>query len=466
MEYNNYLSPFSWRYGSDEMRQIWSEQNKRLIYRRLWVALAKVQSSFGLVTKEQVEDLSSQINHVNVERSLEIEAEIHHDLMAEIKAFAEQCSIGGGIIHLGATSADIEDNTDILRIRQSLDIVLKNLYKLLEIFTKKIEEYAHLPTMAYTHLQPAEPTTLGYRLAQYAQDLFMDWEEITKVRENLRGKGFRGAVGTSASFSDLIGEENLEKFNAMMSEELNLTFFPITTQTYPRKQDYQAISGLASLGSSLYKFAFDFRILQSQAYGELSEPFQKKQVGSSTMPFKRNPVKAEKIDSLGRYLAQFPRLAWDNTAHSLLERTLDDSANRRMMLPEAFLITDELLNVSLEIMQDFQVNEAAIKNNFEVYGPFAATERVLMALSKKGANRQEMHERIRQYAIKAWNEIQKNQPNPLLQFILSDEGFLTYLSEKELTQILDATDYLGDAPKRAENLAKLIKKTISKRKND
>jgi adenylosuccinate lyase len=460
MEYDNYLSPFSWRYGSKEMRQIWSEWNKRVLYRSLWVALAKVQASFGLVTQEQVEDLSSQVDHIKVERSLEIEAEIHHDLMAEIKAFAEQCPIGGGIIHLGATSADIEDNTDILRIRQSLDIVLKNLGNLIEIFTKKIEEYAHLPIMAHTHLQPAEPTTLGYRLAQYAQDLFMDWEDINKVRANLRGKGFRGAVGTGASFGNLIGDENLEKFEKMMGEELNLDFFPVTTQTYPRKQDYQVISALASLGSSLYKFAFDLRILQSPFLRELSEPFQKKQVGSSTMPFKRNPVKAEKIDSLGRYLAQFPRLAWDNAAHSLLERTLDDSANRRIMLPETFLITDELLNVSLQIMQGFQVNEAAIKNNLETYGPFAGTERLLMALSKKGADRQEMHEKIRQHAMNAWKAAQENQANPLIQLIVEDEVFLTYLSKSELEQIMDSTGYLGDAPKRAQDLAQRINASI------
>jgi adenylosuccinate lyase len=425
------------------------------------VTLAKVQSSFGLVTQDQVDDLISQAENIKIDRSLEIEAEIQHDLMAEIKAFAEQCPIGGGIIHLGATSADIEDNTDVLRIRQSLDILLEKIKALLLTLANKIETYADLAVMAHTHLQPAEPTTLGYRLAFYAQDLFMDWEEIKSVRDHLWGKGFRGAVGTGASFCELVGAENLENFNTMMSDELNLPFFEVTTQTYPRKQDYQVVSTLASLGSSLYKFAFDFRVLQSPMFGELREPFQKKQVGSSAMPFKRNPIKAEKIDSLGRYLAQFPRLAWDNTAHSLLERTLDDSANRRILLPESFLVVDELLEVSQQILEGFQVNADAVEKNFDIYGPFAATERLLMALSKKGADRQEMHEKIRKHSLAAWKEVQKNRPNPLSQLITKDKVFLSYLSKKEIDSHLDATDYLGDAPQRAIKLVQQIKEATN-----
>lgn len=461
MNHEIYQSPFSWRYSSDDMRRIWSERKKRATYRKLWVALAKVQSSFGLVTQEQVDDLAAHSEHINIERSLEIEAEIHHDLMAEIKTFAEQCSIGGGIIHLGATSADIEDNTEILRIRQSLDILLEKIKFLLLTFAKIIEMYADLPAMAYTHLQPAEPTTLGYRLAFYAQDLFIDWKEIKSLRAGLRGKGFRGAVGTSASYGELIGAENLEQFNSMMSEELDLPFFDITTQIYPRKQDLQVVSALASLGSSLYKFAFDLRILQSPLFGELSEPFKEHQVGSSAMPFKRNPIKAEKIDSLGRYLAQLPLLAWDNASHSLLERTLDDSANRRIMLPESFLAADELLEVSQQILEGIRVNEDAVKKNFEKYGPFAATERLLMALSKKGADRQEMHAHIRKHTLAAWEEVQKGHANPMVQLISNDEVFLNHLSKSEIVSYLDATDYLGDTPKRAIKLVEHIKDVVN-----
>jgi adenylosuccinate lyase len=259
-----------------------------------------------------------------------------------------------------------------------------------------------------------------------------------------------------------LGIENLNKFEDMMSERLELPFFPVTTQTYPRKQDYKVVSALAGLGASLYKFAFDLRILQSPPFGELMEPFGEKQVGSSAMPFKRNPETAEKIDSLGRLLAQYPRLAWDNASHSLLERTLDDSANRRSMLPEVFLITDELLISSHWIIEGLQVNETAIQKNFDIYAPFAATEPVLMALTKEGADRQEMHERIRQHAQKAWTSVQNDLPNPLHEHIIKDKVFLSFLSKDELENLMETKDYIGDAPQRARDLADKIIESLDK----
>ncbi|MFZ0531558.1 MAG: lyase family protein, partial [Anaerolineales bacterium] len=343
LNYETYLSPYSWRYGSEVMRKIWSEVNKRQLWRKLWVTLAEVQAEYGLARLDQVADLRLHMGEVDMPRAHEIEAEIHHDLMAELKVFAEQSVIGGGILHLGATSMDIEDNADVLRQRESLDLVLVALRELLMIFAEKVETWADLPLIAFTHLQPAEPSTLGYRLAVYAQDLLMDWQTLQATRSKLRGKSFRGAVGTGASYAELIGADNLAEFENRLSERLELPFFVVTTQVYPRKQDYITLCNLASLGASLYKFAFDLRLLQSSPIGELSEPFGKQQVGSSAMPFKRNPINAEKIDSLARLLAQMPRTAWDNAAHSLLERTLDDSANRRTILPESFLICDELL---------------------------------------------------------------------------------------------------------------------------
>jgi adenylosuccinate lyase len=317
-----------------------------------------------------------------------------------------------------------------------------------------------LPLIAMTHLQPAEPSTLGYRLATYAQDLLEDWRMLQQRRKELRGKGFKGAVGTGASYAELIGVEHLADFEQRLSERLDLTFYPVTTQVYPRKQDYQILSALAGLGGSLYKFAFDLRILQSPPFGELNEPFGKKQVGSSAMPFKRNPVSAEKIDSLARSLAQMPRLAWDNAAHSLLERTLDDSANRRALLPEAFLITDELLRVSQRLFSGLQVNEAAIAHNLAVYGPFAAIERVLMAAAKEGADRQEMHERLRQHAMLAWGAVQAGLANPLEEQIVSDEQLRHYLPEERLHALMDATTHLGDAPQRALKLAEDVRRVI------
>ena len=459
-DYDTYLSPFTWRYGSAEMRRLWSEAHKRRLWRHIWVSLAEVQAEFGLVSQEQVADLRAHADEVNVPRSLEIEAEISHDLMAELKVFAEQSPQGGGVLHLGATSTDIEDNADVLRIRQSLDLVLTGLQSLLLLFCEKIELWADVPLIAFTHLQPAETSTLGYRLAQYAQDLLIDWENLRRARAHLRGKGFKGAVGTGASYAELIGAENLAEFEARLSTRLGLPFFPITTQVYPRKQDYQVTSFLAGLGGSLYKFAFDLRLLQSPPIGELSEPFGRKQVGSSAMPFKRNPVNAEKVDSLARALAQLPRLAWDNAAHSLLERTLDDSANRRTLLPEAFLICDELLLVTSRILEGLQVHETSLERNLAVYGPFAGTERVLMALGKAGADRQEIHERLRQHALIAWQAVQSGQANPLVEQICNDPVFLSFLKEKELHDLLDASTYTGDAPYRARALVETIRDTL------
>ena len=381
--------------------------------------------------------------------------------MAEVKTFAEQCLLGGGIIHLGMTSMDVVDNTDALRVRQSLNLILEELQKLLLVFCTQIETWAETPIMGFTHLQPAEPSTLGYRLAQYAQDLLMDWQNLHRLRENLKGKGLKGAVGTSASYGELLGSAALPKLETKLSAFLELEFFPVATQVYPRKQDYDVLSALAGMGASSYKFAFDLRLLQSPPIGELSEPFGDKQVGSSAMPFKRNPVNAEKINSLARMLAQFPRLAWDNAAHSLLERTLDDSANRRTSLPEAFLIADELLRVSTRICKGLRVDEAALARNLAIYGPFAATERVLMFLSKAGADRQKTHEQIRSLSMQAWQALHNGEPNPLIDLVVTTPEFLHYLSTDKLRALMDASGYVGDAPERAKALAELIRETIN-----
>lgn len=455
-DYATYLSPFTWRYGTNAMRRLWSEQEKRRLWRRLWVALARVQAEFGLVSAEQAADLHAHMDEIDIPRALEIEAEIQHDLMAEVRLFAEQCPLGGGIIHLGATSMDVEDNADALRLRAALDLVIESLAGLLRLLAGLIEKYADTPLMAFTHLQPAEPTTLGYRLALYGQDLLEDHQALKARRAAIRGKGFKGAVGTSASYADLIGAENLPAFEERLSEELDLPFYAVAAQVYPRRQDFEVIAALAGLGASLYKFAFDLRLLQSPPLGELGEPFGARQVGSSAMPFKRNPIRAEKIDSLARYLAGLPRLAWDNAAHSLLERTLDDSANRRILLPEAFLATDEILRTAISILKGLRVDETAMARNLAVYGPFAATERVLMALVKAGADRQEMHERIRGHALQAWDTLRQGGENPLAASLATDPIIGEYLSGEDISRLMDARAYVGDAPHRARRLAETI----------
>ena len=462
LDFENYLSPFTWRYGTAAMRRLWSEANKRLLWRQLWVSLAEVQSEFGLVTPEQVADLRSHMTQVDLPRALEIEALIQHDLMAELRLFAEQCPVGGGIIHLGSTSTDIEDNADALRLVAGLDLLLESLSSLLRILSRLIEKWADTPLMAFTHLQPAEPSTLGYRLALYGQDLLEDHKTIGSQRLGIRGKGFKGAVGTSAAYAELLGADNLPIFEQKLSKKLHLPFFPVASQIYPRKQDYEIVSALAGLGASLYKLAFDLRLLQSPPIGELSEPFGEKQVGSSAMPFKRNPVRAEKINSLARYLASLPRIAWDNAAHSLLERTLDDSANRRILLPEAFLATDELLRTANSLLSNLQVDGIAINRNLSTYGPFAATERLLMALVKAGADRQEMHERIRSHSMRAWDAIHQGGMNPLADDLCRDAEISEYLTEQEIRTLMTAFSYVGDAPQRARRLAMTIEESVKK----
>jgi len=459
-DYSSYLSPFSWRYGTQEMRLLWSENHKRRLWRQVWLALAEVQAEFGLLRPEQVEDLRLHVKDVDVPRALEIEAEIHHDLMAELKVYAGQCPNGGGALHLGATSMDIEDNADAMRLRQSLDLIIDGTKGLLGSFVEKIEIWKDIPIIAFTHLQPAEPSTLGYRMAMYAQDLLMDFENLRRTRAHLRGKGFKGAVGTSASYAELVGIDRLAEFETRLSARLGLPFYPVTGQTYPRKQDYQILSALAGLGSSLYKFAFDLRLMQSPPIGEWSEPFGRQQVGSSAMPFKRNPINAEKIDSLARLLAQMPRIAWDNAAHSLLERTLDDSANRRTMLPESFLISDELLQVSRRLLAGMQIDLEAIGRNLKTYSPFAGTERVLMALAKAGADRQAMHERLRSHSLEAWQALQTGGENPLTVRLRTDAELLRYLPEDEILALMDAHQHIGDAPQRALTLAQTIREVI------
>jgi adenylosuccinate lyase len=385
--------------------------------------------------------------------------------MAEIKVFAEQCSIGGGIIHLGATSMDIEDNVDALRLRESLDLTQAKLTTLLEVLAAQIETWANTPVIGFTHLQPAEPTTLGYRLAQYGFDLLTDYDEINRVRADIRGKGFKGAVGTSASYYELLSHlENPAAQAAQLEAEvmaaIGLEPFPVTSQTYPRKQDWLVLNALAGVAGSLYKFAFDLRLLQAPSLGEWAEPFGKKQVGSSAMPFKRNPINAENIDSLARFVAGLPRTAWDNAAHSLLERTLDDSANRREVFPSAFLAVDEILRRATRLIQDMRLDEAAMARNLEKYGTFAATERVLMAAVKAGASRQEMHEVIREHSLAAWAEMAAGQPNTLSSRLSLDPRVREHLTSEQVLILMNAADYVGHAPAKALQLAHQIRTTI------
>jgi adenylosuccinate lyase len=460
--HDTFLSPFTWRYGSDAMRRIWSEAGKRRLWRRIWVALAEAQQAAGLVKPEQVADLRAHQDDVDLERAEEIEAEIHHDLMAEVRCYAEQCPVGGGIIHLGATSMDVEDNADALRLRAGLDLLLERLRGLLLNLADLTEREAGHVCMAFTHLQPAEPTTVGYRLASYGQDLLADWWALSQARRTLRGKGFKGAVGTSASYQQLLAGTGMvpRDLEARAMATLNLEPFPVATQTYPRRQDWDVLNALAGLGLTIYKLAFDLRFLQSPLCGEWAEPFGRAQVGSSAMPFKRNPVNSENLDSLARLLAALPQVAWDNAAHNLLERTLDDSANRRVVLPEAFLIADELLLRAGRILAGLRIDAEAIRRTLETYGTFAATERVLMEAARSGGDRQALHEAIREHSMAAWDALRQGRPNPLAGTLGADERITAWVPAARVRDLLRADAYVGDAPERARAMAAMIRQDL------
>jgi len=449
-DYSAYQSPFSWRYGSKEMRAVWSETRKRELWRSIWVSLARVESEYGITTPEQVAELEANASRVDIVRSLQVEEEIRHDLMAEIKVFAEQCPTAGGIIHLGATSMDIEDNADVIRIRDSLLLIKNKLGSLLSSLAGLIERYADFPVMAFTHLQPAEPTTFGYRCAVWAQDLLMAYEDIAAAAVDVRGKGFKGAVGTAASYGELFGTDKIHAFERSMEKELGILFYPIATQTCTRMQEYKILSALAALGAALHKMAFDLRVLQSPPIGEVAEPFAKKQVGSSAMPFKRNPIDAEKIDSLSRLLSTYPQVAWSNASLSLLERTLDDSANKRISIPEGFLATDAILMIAMNVSENLVVYPKVILQHINAELPFMVTENIIMEGVKRGGDRQDLHEKIRVLSMEAGHTVKvEGKPNDLIERILKDPSF--NLKAEDVDALLDPILYVGRAPQQVDD---------------
>lgn len=461
MEFDHsvYISPFTWRYGSKEMKEIFSEIHKRRLLRRIWIALAKAEMKFSLVTEEQVEELEKHKDDVDIEKAGEIENVIHHDLMAEIKTYAQQCPKAGGIIHLGATSMDALDNCDALRYREALFLILEHLDNVIRALSKRTEEEKSTITMAFTHIQPAEITTIGYRLSQTLQDLLDDREDLVKMIKTLKGKGIKGAVGTGASFNTLTGGESME-LERLVMEELDLPFFDVATQIYSRKQDLKMIGVLSSIACTLNKFSQDFRVLQSPPIGEFSEPFSSMQVGSSAMPFKRNPILSEKICSLARIVSEGYSTAWINASSTFLERSLDDSASRRVYIPESFLALDEMLLTEEKIIKGMNIHSTATKKLLSSYAVFASTERLLMELGKKGADRQKMHEVIRKESLEAWELVQEGKENPLRENLSKNIDILKYLNRDEILSFLDAESYIGDAVTRTELVLMRSKKAL------
>lgn len=457
-----YVSPFSWRYSTPAMRTIFSEEHKFRLWRKIWVSLAKAQHKAGVVSKSELDDLILHQNEIDIDRIFALEKETKHDVVAAIKEYAEIAKIGGGKIHLGATSMDIVDNADMIRSLEALQIIEDKLKKTIQLFSDKVKQYADTPCIGFTHIQPAEPTTLGYRFAFYLQDVYNNLKFLHFVKKNIKGKGFKGAVGTGASYTKLLEGTNhtFREMEETAMKELGLESSLITSQVYPRQYDYLILTLNSSVAASLSKFAGDLRLLQSPVFGEWSEPFGSKQVGSSAMPFKKNPVNAEKICSLTRYIASLPAVALENSTLSYLERTLDDSANRRLIMADSFLALDEILQTGKNLIENMVISEKKVKFNLELYAPFAVCEVIMIEAVKRGANRQEIHEVIRGLSIQSWQEISQGQKNMLKEKILKNKDIKRFLSSSELKNLFDIRKHVGDAPSRSHQLVKEVKKYL------
>ncbi len=457
MDHSSYASPFSWRYGRKDVRSLFSERTRRRLWREVWIALAQAEAKHGLVNEAELADLRAHADEIDIEAALEIERSIHHDLMAEIRVYASQARIGGGKLHLGATSMDIEDTVETYRIRRALSTIGERLREVLAAFAERITSQADRLCMAFTHLQPAEPTTLGYRFAIYAQDLLIDDANLRHIFAQMTTKGLRGAVGTSASYEQLLGGAGASiDLEREVLEHFGLEARAASTQTYTRKLDYLLLSGLAGIGTSLSKFAADIRILSAPPFGELAEPFGSAQVGSSAMPFKRNPILCERIDSLARLLPAYADVAWQNAATNYLERTLDDSANRRTTIPEALLCVDEILSLALRVVRGLRIDERRIAQNVRTYGPFAGTERVMMEAARAGGDRQELHETLRGRAMEAWDALARGEDNPLATLLAGDRSLTELIDPAEIRRSLDPTGHVGLAARRARMVAEQI----------
>lgn len=418
-----FLHPLAERYASREMIELFSEKTKYRVWRRFWIILAETQKELGLpITDEQIDEMRRYENDINLEVAKEIERELNHDVMSHIEAFGIQAQKAKPIIHLGATSSEVTDNAEMCTIHKALRLVRERIVEVITTLVDFGERYKDLPCLSYTHLQPAQPTTVGRRAMLWAYDLFLDLEEIDRFLLNMRTRGVKGTTGTQASYLELFDgdHEKVLKLDEVVTKKLGFEeSFWITGQTYPRKYDYIILSKLACIGASASKFANDVRYLQS--VGEIEEPFGEKQVGSSAMPYKRNPVLSERINSLARYLIMLPSVAIQNHATQFLERTLDDSANRRIILPEAFLCADAILLLYKRIVEKLKVNESVVLRRMRENLPFYAVENVLMRAVKRGGDRQSLHKVIRDKAMAVVERVRRGEYANLLEELVGND---------------------------------------------
>ena len=466
-KYNSYESPFCTRYASEEMQYVFSADKKFSTWRKLWVALARSEMKLGLpITQEQVDELETHIDDINYDVAEKREKEVRHDVMSHVYAYGVQCPKAAGIIHLGATSCYVGDNTDIIIMRDALKIIRKKLINVIANLAKFAEEYKALPCLAYTHLQPAQPTTVGKRATLWINELLMDLEEVEYRIANLKLLGQKGTTGTQASFKELFGGD-MEKIKAledMITKEMGFdACVPVSGQTYSRKVDSMVLSTLSGVAQSCSKFSNDLRILQN--FEEMAEPFEKKQIGSSAMPYKRNPMRSERITSLARYVMIDSLNPAFTAGTQWFERTLDDSANKRISVAEAFLGTDAILNIMLNVTDGLEVYPEMIRRRLMTKLPFMATENIMMRAVERGGNRQELHERLREHSQACSYEIRVNgKENDLADRIANDPAF--GVTRGEIEELLKPELYTGCAEEQTETfLNELIKPILEQNKD-
>lgn len=458
---SKYESPLSSRYASEYMLNLFSPDTRYKTWRKLWISLANAEKSLGLpISDEQIEELKQNVDNIDYECVAKREAEVRHDVMAHVYAYGVVAPKAAGIIHLGATSCYVTDNADIVIYRDALIYIRKELLKVIANLADFAEKYKALPTLGYTHYQPAQLVTVGKRATLWMQDFLSDLEEIDFVLENLKFLGCRGTTGTEASFVELFDGDTakIDKMNEMIAEDFGFSKkFAVCGQTYPRKLDSRILSVLSAVAQSAYRMANDIRLLQHDR--QVEEPFEKNQIGSSAMAYKRNPMRSERICSLSRYLISDVTNAAMTASTQWLERTLDDSANRRISMPEGFLCADAVLRLCQNVTDGLHVNEKIIERTVKEYLPFIATENLMMEATKKGGNRQELHEIIRTCSMKATEEMKNGGRCDLLKFLSEESQFGLTLEEME--KLLEPSLYIGRCVEQVESFVKSVRPMIT-----
>lgn len=463
---DTYESPLNSRYASKEMKYLFSSDKKFKTWRQLWIALAEAEKELGLdITDEQINELKEYKDEINYDVAEKRETEVRHDVMSHVYAYGVQCPKAKPIIHLGATSCYVGDNTDIIVMKEALDLIKEKIINIVSKLSEFALKYKSLPTLGFTHYQPAQLTTVGKRTCLWIQELLMDLESIEHCLSNIKLRGVKGTTGTQASFLELFEGDNekVKKLDQLVCKKLGYDkSFPVTGQTYPRKLDYQILSILSSIAQSAYKFSNDIRLLQNLK--EIEEPFEKKQIGSSAMAYKRNPMRSERISSLARYVivnAMNPAITASN---QWFERTLDDSANRRISIPEGFLTVDAILSIYLNVTDGLVVYPKVIEQHINRELPFMATENIMMNAVKKGGDRQELHERIRIHSMEASKKVkQEGKENDLIERIAKDSLF--NMTIEELKSILNPQKFTGRASNQVvEYINEEVKPIINKYK--